>query len=99
MGEFIYYSSFDHARWFVDPKLEGIDLTAEVLDEYPGKRFEIKNWIESNCEGKVWMWNGVETPVTGEQFWGRKIIPQGGGTFFFEQENDCILFMMTWAPF
>ena len=48
MGEFTYCTSLDHAKWFIqDPETQGVKINPEMLDEYPGKRFQIKKWIEN----------------------------------------------------
>jgi hypothetical protein len=96
MGEFIYFTSLDHAKWFIDPESPCLEFTTKELDEHDGKRFDIKNWIESNCAGKVWMWNGVSSPSAGSMNWSNKIVPQGCGKFYFENDEDRILFSLTW---
>ena len=98
MGEFTYCTSLDHAKWFIqDLEIQGVEINPEMLDEYPGKRFQIKKWIESNCNGNVWMWNGCDKPNRLSTNWGHLVVPQGGGTFFFELQNDQVLFLMTWT--
>ena len=97
MGEFIYLTSLDHAKWFIPDVTTGIEIGKEVLESRRGKQFEIRRWIEHNCKGRVWMWNKVDAPALGQQDWGDMIAPQGNGVFFFEDEEDRILFYLTWA--
>jgi len=96
MGEFIYLTSLDHARWFIPDVSVGLEISKEILDSHHSKRWEIRQWIEYNCKGRVWMWNKVETPDNGQQDWGDMVMPHGNGVFFFEDEEDRILFHLTW---
>ena len=92
MGEFIYCTSLDHAKWFIDPESPCVEFTTKELDEHDGKRFAIKNWIESNCAGKVWMWNGVSSPSAGSMNWSNKIVPQVVVTFILKMTKIAYYF-------
>ena len=92
----MYLTSYDHAKWYLDPDCIGVELKRDVLDGPLGKQYTIRQWIESNCQGRVWMWNRVQTPQSGQHDWGDMIMPQGDGVFFFERDEDRILFTLTW---
>lgn len=97
MGEFIYLTSLDHAKWFIPDVAVGIEIGKDILDSHPGKQYEIRQWIEHNCKCRVWMWNKVESPAHGQQDWGDMIAPRGNGVFFFEDDEDRTLFHLTWT--
>jgi len=97
MEKFTYLTSLDHAKWFILDVTMGIEIGKDILDSCPGKRYEIRRWIERNCKGHAWMWNKVETPFVGQQDWAKMIVPNGSGVFFFEEEEDRVLFSLTWT--
>lgn len=97
MGKFEYYSSLDHLKWSV-PEAEldsGSFVSRDQLDEHG--RYRVRQWIEENCHSRVVMWNGVETPAYGQNGWGDMVAPQGDGRFYFELEQDRVLFKLTWC--
>ena len=94
MEKFLYLTHQDHAQWYVDD-LDNITLKKELLDAVD--RVKLRKWINRNCSGKVYGWNGCKTPNTGEVDWGKKVSPQGDMIFYFENQSDKTQFILTWV--
>ena len=98
MERFRYLSSADHAAWYVPHDHKGkVYLSIDNLAQHPGKRYEIKEWVETNCKGSVLAWNNTSTPVKGQAGWEKMIVPSGDISMFFELEEDRMLFQLTWC--
>lgn len=97
MEKFCYLTSEDHARWYVDNPTSGLELPGGWLDIEPGLRTTIREWIEQNCRHRVYAWNKTKTPMVGEANWAKMVMPQGDMVFHFEDEEDRVLFKLTWA--
>lgn len=97
MEKFRYLTSEDHASWYVANPSAGVEVGREKLDGIPGKRVEIREWVENNCQGRVYAWNRTRTPMTGEPNWGKIVMPQGDMVMHFENEEDSMLFRLTWT--
>jgi hypothetical protein len=98
MEKFRYLSSADHAAWYVPLEHQGeVYLESTILNEFMNKRYQIREWIETNCQGWVLAWNNTSTPHNGQDKWGTLLAPQGHISLFFELETDRILFQLTWS--
>ena len=94
MGKLEYCSSMDHAEYLVQDTSRGVKISKEVLDSHG--RYHLRTWIENNCIGTVFVWNGTGKPMVGQTDWGDMVSPSGVGIFFFENEHDNTLFKMVW---
>lgn len=97
MEKFQYLTSEDHAKWYVINPWAGVKISAENLECEPGRRVEMRRWIEKNCRGTVYAWNETRTPARGEANWGSMVMPQGNMVIHFEDEKDKVLFSLTWT--
>jgi hypothetical protein len=97
MEKFRYLTSEDHAKWYVNDPSSGIEIQSGRLDTEPRCRVEMRKWIELNCNHRVYAWNKTKTPMVGEANWGKMVMPQGDMVFHFEDEEDRILFKLTWG--
>lgn len=97
MEKFRYLTSEDHAKWYVQNPSAGIEIRSTNLDSVPSLRIEMRKWIENNCRGTVYAWNTTRTPVRGEANWASMIVPQGNMVIHFDDEQDRLLFTLTWT--
>lgn len=97
MDKFRYLTSEDHARWYVKDPSAGLEIPSGWLDLTSGLRVEIREWVENNCQGPVYVWNKTRTPVKGEPNWANMVMPQGDIVVSFTNEHDRVLFSLTWA--
>jgi hypothetical protein len=59
-------------------------------------RKRIRQWVEENCSGQVFVWNGLLKPDNGAQGdWGSLVAPDGKTCFFiFLEQADEIRFAL-----
>lgn len=72
------------AKWYIPPTIEGIRITQESLDSKFELRYEIQQWVNKNCQERVWVLNNLTHM--------EKII-----AVWFENNEDKTLFMLTWS--
>lgn len=97
MGKFNYLTSEDHARWYVVNPRKGVEVKSSILDSGIGLRVQIREWVEDHCNHTVYAWNKTATPLVGEPNWAKMVMPQGDMVMHFEDEQDRLLFVLTWT--
>ena len=97
MDKFIYITSEDHLKWCVPSTgVWSMFFTREFLDDLPNPRYEIRTWIEENCQDLVYAWNNCRTPQVGDTAWGPKVVPTGDISLYFSSFEDYTNFNLTW---
>ena len=96
MGKFVYISSKDELEWHCD--IKNTPYAYLGPDELAISKLYFRIWIEESCQGTVFVWNGVSTPDGGDLYWGKKIVPQGDATLYFEDPRDYTLFRLKYVP-
>jgi hypothetical protein len=95
VGIFKYCSSKDELAWYCDiTKTPNVYLDSDTLAI---SKLYFRDFIENNCIGSVYVWNGVETPAFGEDRWANKICANGSATLYFENHQDYTLFMLKYG--
>lgn len=84
MNKFYCFNDLEVAKWYIPPTIEGIRITKESLNSKFELRHEIQQWVNKNCQERVWVLNNL-THV-------EKII-----AVWFENNEDKTLFMLTWS--
>ena len=81
-----YISDYDELTWLVN-----VDDFRFYECSIPWvSRMRIRQWVEENCAGTVFIWNGLLAPDKGSTGdWGSLISPDGKTCFFiFTEEAD-----------
>lgn len=79
-----YISDYDELTWLMD-----VDAFKFYECNIPWvNRMRIRRWIEDNCSGQVFVWNGLLAPDKGAVGdWGNLVSPDGKTCFFIFMEQ------------
>ena len=93
MSKFVFVEKLSELPWWVGPKWVSIYIGRKSDHD----KYEMRKWIEENCEHEVAVFGRTRWPKTGESNWTSVISGDGTADVYFEDRKEAAMFKLAWG--